>query len=187
MSTETPEQVLADADAIVRQADATLQQLEARVIADDDTVTPADIEQARGHRYWAGLQRKRAESRAARLRAEEAERRRTTALAEAERLLAEHPQEAIDARMQDVRTAVAALRAEVDAYNENASAAFRVMSNGNAVPALPVRSGTPFPRVPGLSWAYFNGAPMLWRDGENILRRDTEWLVRQSVQQPTEG
>ncbi|MEU9656725.1 hypothetical protein [Streptomyces chartreusis] len=187
MSTQTPEQIIAAADTAVREADNALSQLEDRVIADDSSVTPGDIEHARSHRYWAGLQHKRETARAERLRAEEAERRRLAALAEAERLLAEHPLAAIDARMQDVRDAVAALRAEVDAYNQCAAAAFRVMSTDNAVPAVTVRPGSPRQRTPGLAWAYYQGAPMLWRDGDVIQRLDREHIVKRSTDLSAEG
>ncbi|MET7900353.1 hypothetical protein ABZS86_02370 [Streptomyces sp. NPDC005355] len=71
MSTETPEQVLGDAEREISEADKALAALEDRVRAGDDQVQPEEIERARGLRRFAALRKEAAEKRAADLRQEQ--------------------------------------------------------------------------------------------------------------------
>ena len=185
MSTQTPEQTVADADRELTIAEQDVIAVEGRVIDGDTTVTPDQVETAHGVRRFAHLRRAAAQKRAEQTAAREAEERRTAALAEARRLLEETSKADVDALAADVRRTVAALTDAVDAYNANAQAAWSVMATGRAVPntpfdpaAPPRRAGTPV----GLAWGYVMGSPVLLDNGLNVLSLDKAGIITRAVQ-----
>ncbi|MFC8415696.1 hypothetical protein [Streptomyces coelicoflavus] len=127
MTAETPETILAAADAEIEQADAQLAELESKVIDGDTAVTPDQIEDARKSRWWAGLQRKQAEKRAAALREAEAQQARTVAQLEARRILDSVPQTDVDQAEQAAADAMQKLRDVVRARNDARARAIRVL------------------------------------------------------------
>ncbi|WP_405698198.1 hypothetical protein OHA99_26720 [Streptomyces coelicoflavus] len=133
MTAETPEAILAAADADVEQADAQLAELEQKVIDGDTAVSPDDIEQARKGRWWAGLQRKQAEKKAAALREAEAQRQRTVAQLEARRILDSVPQADVDQAEQTAADAMQKLRDVVRARNDARDRALRVLRSCPAI------------------------------------------------------
>lgn len=167
----------------------TLEQLEERVRSGDETVTPEEVEQARVMGRFAELRKVAADRRAQAAAEAAAEERRTAALAEAERLLAQYPEEAREARVRDVQRAVAALRAELDGYHEAAARAWAVMSAGRPVPMTTFDPVTPmqYQRRPGLGWGYANGSPAVYRDGVNVMRLDVDAVMRRALAQREEG
>lgn len=164
----SPEQLLADADAEITEADALLTTLERRVVDGDDDVQPEQIEQARGLRRFAQLRREAAEKKAAKLRQDRADAKRDAALAEARRLLDEHGPEDIKAKAAKLRETVLELHQAVDAFNANALKAFTVMSTGHAVPITTIQPGDST-RPEGLAWGYYAGSRIVWDNGNNVI------------------
>ncbi|MEU0219422.1 hypothetical protein ABZ281_31935 [Streptomyces sp. NPDC006265] len=179
MTAETPEAILAAADSEIEQADAELAQLEQQVIDGDTDVTPDQIETARKHRWWAGLQRKQAEKKAAALRDAEATQARTVAQLEARRILDSVPQSDVDQAEQAAAEAMHKLRETVRARNDARARAIRVL---RACPAI-----EPGQRPQGLAWAPITGAyegndqvdktRRLWVDGQVLPALDEAQLM----------
>jgi hypothetical protein len=167
------------------EAARLLADLEERVKSGDETVTPEEVEHARGLSRFATLRQEAARRRAETEAEQEAEHRRTAALTEAERILAEHPKEAVDARVRDVQQAMAALRAELDAYHASTLAAWDVLSTDRPVPPIPYRPGERL-RHEGLGWGWVHGLRALYRDGWNILTLDVAGIIRRATTQPPE-
>lgn len=186
MSTQSPEQTVADADRALADAQQDVTALEGRVINGDATVTPDQVETAHGLRRFAQLRRAAAQKRAEQAAAREAEERRTAALAEARRLLDETSKADVDELAADARRAVAALANAVDAYNANAQAAWSVMATGRAVPNTPFDPAAP-PRPAGtpegLAWGYSMGSPVLLDNGLNVLSLDKAGILARAARE----
>lgn len=188
MSEQTPEEILDEAARQVDQADAALAQLEERVIADDDTVTPEDIEQARGQRHWAGLMRKRAEKRAARLREEQLAAERQAALTEAQAILDKHDDTAVDAAVKAAGKAMGKLREAVRARNEARERALKRLQASPVEPCNPAvghTRGEPLPTYPTLGHGRaYGGATVLWVGGQQYGRLDEDAVMDAARNQP---
>ncbi|MFJ4867782.1 hypothetical protein [Streptomyces sp. NPDC088757] len=185
MSTETPEQILAAADTAIEEADAELQGLEQRVIADDADVTPEQIEQARSRRYFAGLRRQAAEKRAATERQRLAAEAERATLTEVQQLLDAAPKSVVDEKLAAAQRAVAELRDAIDAYNDGAQAAWQVFARTKAVPMTAYDPLMPMHHQirPGLGWGYVHGSQALWLDGQNIISLDRAGIVKRVTEE----
>ncbi|WP_411076653.1 hypothetical protein [Streptomyces sp. cmx-10-25] len=183
MSIDTPERILAAADAEVEEADAELQGLEQRVIADDADVTPEQIEKARSRRYFAGLRRQAAGKRAETERQRLAEEARRATLAEVQRLLDAAPKTAVYEKLAAAQQAVTELRDAIDAYNTAGQAAWETFARTKAVPTTPYDPTTGAQPRPGLGWGYIHGARALWLDGRNIIAIHSTELVKRVVEE----
>lgn len=185
MSTATPDDILAAAAAEVADADAELQRLEAAVIADDQDITPAVIEEARGRKYFAALRRQAAEKKAAALREQQAAALREAAYAEARALLDATPQADVDAALAAAGEAMAALRTAVRARNKAHEQALAVLRACPAIeamqqPAVHIK-GQPRWQPPkfGLTERPSSLADrwVLWDDGRPLGRLDENALL----------
>jgi hypothetical protein len=84
---ETPEQVIADAEAAIAEADRLAADLEQRVRDGDETVTLEDIKAAKDAGWFARLRKEAREKKAAELAAQREEAERAALIAEALPLL----------------------------------------------------------------------------------------------------
>ncbi|KDN75235.1 hypothetical protein DF19_25110 [Streptomyces olindensis] len=188
MSTETPEQILATADAEITAADRELRDLEARVIADDTEVTPEAIEQARGRRYFAGLRHQAAEKKAAKLRQEQQAAERAAAVAEAQRILSEVTDDDLAAAEAAAGEAMMRLRAVVRARNDAQERARSVLEACAALephnPPIGHQRGTPLAAAPQLGYGWRNGSPILWVDGQAMPRLDEDRVMDRARKHP---
>ncbi|MFJ9536626.1 hypothetical protein ACIRPX_05145 [Streptomyces sp. NPDC101225] len=154
-ASDTPEQIIARADAEIAEADAALAALEERVLDDDPNVGPDDIEQARSRKYFAGLARKRAEKKATALREAEAKQARTVAILEARRLLDEVPQADVDQALKAASDAMQQLRETVRAHNDARARAIAVLNRCPAIEQTVAERGV---QAPALGYARLTGA-----------------------------
>ncbi|MFI5641899.1 hypothetical protein ACIA8H_31350 [Streptomyces goshikiensis] len=178
----TPEHVEALADAEAAQAARDLDEIEARVIDGDESLTSEDVEKARGLARFAKLRREAAARKAEEQRRQEAEERRRAAVAEAERLMDAAPRTTVDEKLEAAQRAVTALREAVHAYNRGAQAAFDVLSRTPEVAAVPYDPAMSNP-VSGFGYGYFLGRPALWRDGVNVLSLDERHLLKRAIEE----
>ncbi|MGW1034317.1 hypothetical protein ACWD4Z_19270 [Streptomyces antibioticus] len=191
MSTETPEAILAAADAAVGAADAQLADLEARVIDGDDQVGPDDIEQARSRRYFAGLARRRAEKKAAALREAQARQARTVAQLEARRILDSVPQSDVDDALRAAEDAMTALRTVVRARNAARDRALAVLRACPAIQTVPRPVGHTRGQAPWRGPDFgvvrsdgYGGGYELWIDGRPVDSLDEHQLLDQARKAP---
>ncbi|MFF2749552.1 hypothetical protein ACFVVA_28920 [Kitasatospora sp. NPDC058048] len=117
MTNQTPDQITAAADQEVTEAEQLLAALEDRVRDGDDTVTPTQVEEARGLRRFAQLRREAAQRKAEAARKvetnTEASRRRDAFLAS----IADCTPEAIEAAAKRAEDALFELLTLVDRRN----------------------------------------------------------------------
>ncbi|MFJ4012236.1 hypothetical protein [Streptomyces sp. NPDC090026] len=186
---KSPDEILAQADTAVTDADQALASLEERVMAGDEQVGPDDIEQARGLRHFAELRREAARKKADRIREEAKARLREQALAEARAILDEHPLAEVERLQAAAEEAMAALRAGVRAHND---ALERARVRLQSSPVAPTerqsvrRRGEPAPVYPELGWGRGAGltAPFLWIDGRAVARLSERTLMDKAREYP---
>lgn len=109
MSTETPEQIIATAEQETAEAEQLVTALEDRVMDGDDTVTPAQIEEARGLRRFAQLRREAAAKKAAKAKQDNIDAKVLDLAAQTADELESFPIEAIAAAALEAETALAKL------------------------------------------------------------------------------
>ncbi|EPD62393.1 hypothetical protein [Streptomyces sp. HGB0020] len=189
---DSPEAILAAADAEIAEADAALENLEQRVLDDDPEVGPEQIEQARSRRYFAGLGRKRAERKATALREAEATQARTVAMIEARRILDEVPQADVDQALAAAGEAMQKLRDVVRARNDARDRALQVLRDCPAIeaverPSVRLRGEQPW-QGPEFGIVRNDGYGgdrwLLYADGRPLPRLDENQLLDQARKAP---
>lgn len=184
----SPAEILAAADTEVQEADAELERLEQRVIADDPDVSPEEIEQARGRRYFAGLRRKAAERKAAALREQQLAAEREQALADAAAILAEHDDTAVDAALKAAGKAMLKLREAVRARNDARQRALRRLQASPVEPCNPAvghTRGEPLPTYPELGHGrVYSGGEILWVGRKAYAHLDENAVMGKALQYP---
>jgi hypothetical protein len=189
VTAETPEAILAAADQEIAEADATLTELEQKVIDGDTAVTPDEIERARQGRWWAGLQRRQAEKRAAALREAEAQQQRTVAQLEARRILDEVPQSQVEAAERAAADAMQKLREVVRDFNDARARAIRVLQVCPAVEPGRQPRALSYSAITGVYGGHgqVDRDWRLWVDGRPLPALDEEGLMDRARKAPAEA
>ncbi|MFF9215503.1 hypothetical protein [Streptomyces viridosporus] len=165
-----------------------LAELEERVRSGDETVTPEEVEHARGLARFAELRKVAAERRAAAEREQQQAAAREQALAEARAILAEVTDDDVTAAVEAAGEAMARLRAVVRARNDVQERALRRLQTS---PVQAVRQqiggirGEPRPTYPDLGHGRSdNGRSFLWLGGRPVGPLDEAALMDKARKMP---
>ncbi|MEU3413749.1 hypothetical protein ABZ760_21180 [Streptomyces sp. NPDC006658] len=172
-------------------ADA-LATLEERVRSDDDTVTPEEVEHARGLARFAELRKVAAERRAAEEREQRLAAEREQALADARQILTEVTDDDVAAAVDAAGEAMAKLRETVRARNDVLARALALLQ---ASPVQRVTQqtgrtrGEPLPVYPDLGHGWSSGhrgGTFLWLNGRPVGPLDEAALMDKARKMPAD-
>ncbi|MGA5262436.1 hypothetical protein ACPCI0_19620 [Streptomyces griseoincarnatus] len=188
---QTPEEIERTAAEDVLRADQTLADLEQRVLDDDQTVSPQEIETARSARHFAALRQRAAQKKAAALREQQEAAEREKAFAEARKILAEVTDDDVAAAERAAGEAMTRLRETVRARNHARDRAWKVLQDCQAVAPRDRQvghiRGEPRPVYPELGYGWDNGRPLLWVGGRSLPRMDEDALMDRARTAPAEA